>query len=202
MVNEKLLVKDKHRKKKKFSKIFLIIIGIVIILAAAYLSGFFAREPVNQISIEHPMKNIFISNKNAEGLIDKDASIKQGIENFDENYIIYLLVSLGTNHLHKSYTGQGAAELEISIDGETWSAIIDKGLRVQKIGIDDPDLRITMSKQVAVEALLSSSIQEQLKLATKNGQIRIEQVAGKVELASKGYLSMYQELTGEEISIE
>ena len=202
MVTEKLLVKDKHRKKKKFSKIFLIIFGIIIILAAAYFLGFFARDQVNQITIENPIKDIVFANTNQAGEVNKQATIQQGIENFNEDYIINLLVSLGTNHLHKSYTGQGSAKLELDIDNEIWSAEIDNGLKVQRASLDDPDLRITMSKQVAVEALLSSNIQEQLKSETKNGQINIEQIAGKVELASKGYLSMYKELTGEEIQVE
>tara|TARA_Y100000034_G_scaffold130012_1_gene187514 strand:- start:415 stop:1023 length:609 start_codon:yes stop_codon:yes gene_type:complete len=202
MVSEKVNVKDKHRKKKKISKVLIIIIAIAAILTIAYFLGFFSREPVNQVTIEHPMKDIIFANTNEAGEVNGQAVIQQGIEQFDENYIIYLLVSLGTSHLHKSYTGYGTSKLELVIDQETWSAEIDNGPRVQKASIDDPDLRITMSKQTAVEALLSPNIQEQLKSATRNGQISIEQIAGKVELASKGYLAMYKELTGEEISPE
>lgn len=201
MVNEKVKVKDKHRKKRKISKFLLIIFGIIIILAGAYFLGFFSNSG-EQITIQHPLKDIIFANTNEAGEINKQATIQQGIENFNEDYIIYLLVSLGTNHLHKSYTGQGTAKLELVIDQEIWAAEIDGGLRVQKASIDDPDLRITMSKQTAVESLLSPNIQEELKSATRNGQINIEQIAGKVELASKGYLSMYKELTGEEISVE
>ncbi len=189
-------------KKKKSSKFLWIIIAIVAILAAAYFLGFFSKEPVNQITIEHPLKDIIFANTNEAGEIDGQAVIQQGIENFNEDYIIYLLVSLGTNHLHKSYTGHGTAKLELVIDQEIWAAEIDNGLGVALGQINDPDLRITMSRQTAVESLLSSNIQEELKAATRNGNIQIEQIAGKVELASKGYLSMYKELTGEEISVE
>jgi len=201
MVNEKILVKDNHRKTKKFSKWFLVIFGIIIILAAAYFLGFFSNNR-EQVTIEHPMKNIIFANTNQAGEINKQEAINQGIENFNEDYIIYLLVSLGTNNLHKSYTGQGSPKLELVIGTEIWSAEINNGLGVTRGEINDPDLRISMSKQMAVEALLSSNIQEQLKFSTRNGQIGIEQVAGKVELASKGYLAMYKELTGEEISVE
>lgn len=201
MVNDKLLVRDKHRKKKKFSKWFLIIMGIIAILAIAYFLGFFSNKG-EQITIENPLKNIVFANTNQAGEIDGEAVIQQGIEQFNENYIIYLLVSLGTNNLHKSYTGYGPAKINLIIDDETWSAQIEKGLSVQKSSVDDPDLIIKMSKQTAVESLLSPNIQSHLKSSVNSGQVSLELVAGKVELASKGYLKMYTQLTGEEISVE
>jgi len=202
MVNENVLVKDKHRKKKKFSKWLLIVIIIGVILAAVFFIGFFLREPVNQITIENPLKNIVFSNTNEAGEVNKEAAIEQGITEFNKDYIIYLLASLGTNNLHKSYAGHGPAKINLIIDDETWNAQINKGLSVNPQAIQDPDLIIKMSKQTAVEALLSSNIQGYLKSSVGNGNTKLELVAGKIELASKGYLSMYSQLTGEEIQVE
>ena len=53
-----------------------------------------------------------------------------------------------------------------------------------------------MSKEEAVKALLSSNIQEYLKDSVNNGNTQLEQISHKIELASKGYLKMYDTLTG------
>ena len=201
MVNEKVNIRDKHRKIKRLSIKFLILFGIIIILAGAYFLGFFHSKPP-QITIEHPMKDIVFANTNEAGEVNGPAVVQQGIEEFNENYIIYLLVSLGVNNIHKSYVGYGDAEIDLIIDQETWSAIVSKGLSVSKQPSPDPDLIIRMSKQEAIMALISPNIKEYLKDSVNNGNTQLEQVSNKVELASKGYLKMYTALTGEVINIE
>tara|TARA_Y100000310_G_scaffold303082_1_gene341075 strand:- start:37 stop:642 length:606 start_codon:yes stop_codon:yes gene_type:complete len=201
MVSEKVKVKDKHRRAKKLSIKLLILLGIIIILAGAYFLGFFHSKPP-QITLEHPMKEIIFANTNEAGQVNKQAVIQQGISEFNEQYIIYLLVSLGVNNIHKSYVGYGNAEIDLIIDQETWSAIVSNGLSVSKQPSPDPDLKIRMSKQEAVKALLSSNIQEYLKDSVNNGNTQLEQVSNKIELASKGYLKMYTTLTEEVIDIE
>ena len=201
MVSEKVKVKDKHRRAKKLSIKLLILLGIIIILAGAYFLGFFHSKPP-QITLEHPMKEIIFANTNEAGQVNKQAVIQQGISEFNEQYIIYLLVALGVNNLHKSYVGYGNAEIDLIIDQETWSAIVSNGLSVSKQPSPDPDLKIKMSKEEAVKALLSSNIQEYLKDSVNNGNTQLEQISNKIELASKGYLKMYTTLTGEIINVE
>jgi hypothetical protein len=200
MVNEKVKVKDKHAKKKKVSKWILIIFGILVVLAAAYFLGFFSRASINQITIEHPMKAIIIANTNEAGGVNGQAVLERGIDEFNEDYIIYLLVSLGANNLHKSYVGYGNAEVDIVMDNEIWGAIISDGLSVSRQRTGDPDLRISMSREEAVRALLSSDVQQYMKESVNNGNTRLEQISNKVELASKGYLAMYSSITGEVIA--
>jgi len=67
-----------------------------------------------------------------------------------------------------------------------------------KAGNDNKDLIIILSKEEAVRALLSQDIKQFLKDSVNNGDTKLEIVAGKVELASKGYLAMYKEITGKE----
>ena len=200
MVNEKVNIRDKHRRVKRLSIKFLILLGIIIILAGAYFLGFFHSKPP-QITLEHPMKEIIFANTNGAGQVNKQTVIQQGISEFNEQYIIYLLVALGVNNLHKSYVGYGNAEIDLIIDKETWSAIISNGLSVSKQPSPDPDLIIRMSKQEVVKALLSSNIQEYLKDSVNNGNTQLEQVSNKFELASKGYLKMYTTLTEEVINV-
>lgn len=199
MVSGKIKIKDKHRKLKKSLKILAILTIIAIILAIAFFSGFFTK-PRNMITLENPLKDIVIRNTNAQGQVNIEAIIQEGITEFDQDYINYLLAALGVNSLHKSLVGYGNPVVEFSVEGETWSSEIDNGgLLTQKSPAQDPDLRILISRQEAVQALLSPNIEGFMKESVYNGNTQIELVSGKIELGSKGYLKMYTDLTGEEV---
>ena len=196
MVDKKISVRGKDRNIFRIFIALIIILSIIIVLALLFYLGFSSKNPQNQITLEHPMKEIIFTNTNEAGQVNKQAVIQQGISEFNEQYIIYLLVALGVNNLHKSYVGYGDAEIDLIIDQEIWSAIISSGLSVSKKQSDNPDLKIKMSKEEAVKALLSSNIQEYLKDSVNNGNTQLEQISNKIELASKGYLKMYDTLTG------
>jgi hypothetical protein len=203
MVNQKVLIRDKFRKHKKLSKILIIITTIAIILVGIFLAGFISKKSTNQITLENPLKNIVFANTNAEGLVNKQAVIEQAIIEFNGEYINYLLVALGVNNLHSSYVGYGNPSVEFVLENEAWtSEVIDNGLQTSQTQTEEEDLRISISKQEAVEALLSPDIEAFMKSSVINGNTQIEMVSNKVELASKGYLSMYKEITGEELDVE
>jgi hypothetical protein len=129
------------------------------------------------------------------GNLNESATIEQGIKYFNVSYINYLLASLGTSYLHKPAIGYGNPKLELVIDDEVWSTELDKGnLITQNIASDKPDLRITLSKEVAVRAILSSDVKQYMKDSVSNGKVRIDMIAGKVELYAKGYLDMSKAL--------
>ena len=199
MVNEKVKVMDKHRLLKKVFKILIITIIIGIILAIAFFSGFLTKKSGNEIVLENPLKNIVFENTNELGEVNYDKVVEQGILEFDENYVNFILASLGVGKLHKSLIGFGNPLIEIVLDEDTWSSEINNGLITRKGSLEKEDLRISLSKQEAVKALLSPNIQEFMKNSVRSGNTQIELIANKVELSSKGYISMYQDLTGEEI---
>ena len=170
MVSGEILVRKKWRIFKKFLKIFFIFLVIIIILVAVYILGFYSREEKNIVNIvlENPMENIVYANTNSEGKVNQEEVIKEAV-------------------------------LELNLDGEIWSSEIIKGApNTIKAGNDNKDLIIILSKEEAVRALLSQDIKQFLKDSVNNGDTKLEIVAGKVELASKGYLAMYKEITGKE----
>ena len=201
MEDKKILVRGKDRNISRILIALIIILSIIIVLALLFYLGFSSKNPPNQITLEHPMKEIIFANTNEAGQVNKQTVIQQGISEFNEQYIIYLLVALGVNNLHKSYVGYGNAEIDLIIDQETWSTIVSNRLSVSKQPSPDPDLIIRMSKQEVVKALLSSNIQEYLKDSVNNGNTQLEQISNKIELASKGYLKMYTTLTEEVINV-
>jgi len=203
MVNEKVLVKDKHKWLKRILKVFGILAVIGLILGVVFFSGFLIKKPKNEIILENPLKNIVFANTNEQGEVDYSAVVEQGVMEFDANYINYILVALGVNNLYKSMVGYGNPKVELVLDDEVWSSeVVRGGLDTKKSGIDDEDLRIVLSKKEAIEALLSNNVNKFMINSVYEGGTKIEMIAGKVELGSKGYLGMYKDLTGEEIEVE
>ena len=201
MVNERVKVRDKHRVVKRVLKVLLILFIVGGILSAVFFFGFFSKSG-NKIVLENPLKNLVFANTNAEGQVDYNAVLQQGILEFDEDYINYLLVALGVGNLH-SMIGFGNPIVEFNLDGEVWnSEVIKGGLNTRRGLNENKDLVISISKKEAVKGLLSSDLEQFMKDSVYNGNTQIEMVAGKIELFGKGYLSMYTQLTGEEEDIE
>lgn len=205
MVSQKVLVKDKWRNVKRVLKVLIVLVVIGIILFGVFFSGFFVKKPVNQINqivLENPLKNIVFVNTNEKGEVNKEKVIEEGILEFNEEYINYILIALGVGNLHKSLV-YGNPVVKFALDDEILgSELTSDGLKTTNGDIDNEDLKIMISKKQAVEALLAPDIENFMKDSVRSGNTQIEIIAGKVELASKGYLGMYKKLTGEEIEGE
>ncbi len=192
-------------KISNFIRVVIVILIIILIVLIAFFIFFNKNKNSNQnlnqvIVIENPLKGIVLENTQ-NGIINQTAIINQGIINFNENYINYLLIALGVSDLHKSSMSYGNPKIEIMLDDEVWNSELGDILNTKRGNSDDPDLRIRMKKQDAVIALLSTDIKKYIKDSVLSGNIQIEMVAGKVELFSKGYLDMYKDLTGSEVNI-
>jgi hypothetical protein len=162
--------------------------------------GFFTGK--KEIILVNPIENIVLSNTNEAGLVDEQAVVEQAIIEFNADYINYILAALGTGYLHKSPLFENPF-IEFVLGEETWSSEIKGGVpNAQQTSIENEDLRITISKEEAVRALLSDDIVQFMKDSVVAGNTNIEMIAGKTELFTKGYLEMYKELTGEEISVD
>ncbi|VVB77722.1 Uncharacterised protein [uncultured archaeon] len=189
-------------KNKKFFKIKLLIIVIVLIfiLVAGYFV-FFNKNPSKSSNtngertvIENPVKQIIIKNTDSSGKFNSQAVVLEGVKEFNGDYINYILLALGIGNLDKSAIF-GNPKIEFLLDNEAWNSELKDGSLITKPGeIEKKDLRITMSKEEAVKALISSDISQFMKNSVINGRTKIEMIAGKPELYSKGYLKMYNSL--------
>ena len=200
MVNQPVKIRDKHRVTRKIVKILLIIFVILFFLIIIFAAGYLLKKPIQvEIILENPLQNLVFVNTNEVGEVNYEAVVEQAVIEFDADYINYLLVALGTGYLHKSPLFENPL-IEFVLGDEVWNSEINRGLPNSKRGsIDDEDLRITISKDEAVKALLSSDVEQFMKDSVSNGNTKIDMVANKAELFSKGYLDMYRALTGEEI---
>jgi hypothetical protein len=191
-------------KVDTFIKVAIIVFIIVLIVFVCFFI-YIKMKPVNKntgpvVILENPLKGIVLANTK-DGNVNLTAVIEEGITDFNQTYINYLLNALGISTLHKSTLGYGNPKIEMVLGDEAWSSELSDYLLIQKSTIENPDLRVKMTKEEAVKALLSPDLKQYMKDDVANGKIQIEMVAGKVELYSKGYLDMYKGLTGKEPNI-
>jgi len=211
---KKDLTEPKKYGMGKLLKIFLIIFLVFLLLGLGFYAGanykkfdiskFFKKSATtnSQSSVQthtqvnnNPLKDIIASNT-INGKVDNDKVVQQGIKEFNTDYINYLLIGLGVGDLHKSAL-YGNPVIEFNLDNDLWkSEVVDGRLNTAHLSADKKDLIIKMSKEEAVRALLSSDIKLFMKNSVTSGNTQIEMVAGKMELLSKGYLDMYQKLSG------
>ncbi len=196
MVGEDLIVYDKKRGLKKFLKIFIILIVLGIIGFAIYFTATNLFTKKVEIILDNPLTELILK-YTENGTVNANKVIEQGVLEFNETYINYLLVALGSGNLHKSILHNENPFIEINLDNEIWSSEIIKGMpNSQKKEIENEDIKVIISKQEAVKAILSENIGEFIKSSVNNGNIKIETIAGETELFSKGYLKLYDELKG------
>jgi hypothetical protein len=190
--------------KRKWIFFIVIILLVVIGVLVFYLLNFY-KQPSRVIDsheskpviITNPMNEIVSANIDKSGNIDLSKVVSEGEVKFNESFIAFIVNSMGVSKLHKSTIGYGNPRIEFSLDSEIWSMEVSGGLNIGKGEIEDPDLKIIMTKEEAVKSLLSNDIKEFMKDSVTSGRTEIEMIAGEVELFSKGYLDMYKELTGE-----
>mgnify|MGYP001583629507 FL=1 len=168
------MVKKKNRKLKRIFVGLIVIIFLILIVAA-----FYWYDPINS-------NNTRLKENVVNGRLEQ-ANI-QSIEK--------ILYSFGAGDLHKSYLGYGNPIVEVELDDEVWYLEVDKGKIITKKGdIDKEDLKIKMTKEELNNILSSLDIQKSMTDSIISGKTKAVQVAGKVELVSKGYLKLYKEIS-------
>jgi len=168
---------------KKYKKILLIVLAVIILLVASFLlypkiTGQVAGNQKSSSSLKNPVS----------GLSDEQAE-----KNFDETYIRYLLYSLGLHNLKSMpFTGE-TPKIEIKINEETYNAEIIKGSIIVKKGeSQNEDVIITTTRQ---EIIKSMREKEYLIDSFKNGLTSIKLVTTKTKVLAKGYANVYQQFT-------
>lgn len=179
-------------------------IGIIIFLSVAIVFLlivlfvlFFSGENYDEIYEQRISSGEIVS-----PLIDKDTgetlTTEEAVEQFDEDFVYYLLISIRAYNLHTPSFGSDKPEIEFYIGEDVYNSIIDEGdIYVFRGETQEEDIIIRTSKEEAVMMIRDEGYIEE---SFQTGGSSIEMVAGKTELASKGYLEIYTSLTGGSIT--
>lgn len=128
----------------------------------------------------------------------KVLSFEEAMAQFDESFVRQVLISVEAYDLHSPPFSSDTPKILFYIDDEAYHAEISDGeITVARGMITDQDIIFWTSKEEAVRMIVN---REYIDDSFLEGHSRIELSAGKLELASKGYLSLYQELTGKDLS--
>lgn len=163
--------------------IVLIFIGILLYLLYSgrdYSDNYLKKEASGEII--NPAKNM---------------SHGQAIGNFDESFVYYVLYSLKAYNLHPAPFSDEKPKMEFVIGEDTYNAIINEGeIIVAKGPIDGEDIVIQTSKEEIVKMLED---EDYIRDSFNSGGSTLTLVAGKTELAGKGYINLYTGISGKSI---
>ncbi|MDP3881694.1 MAG: hypothetical protein Q8Q31_02345 [Nanoarchaeota archaeon] len=177
-------------KRGEFLKIFLISIIIVLILVvAALLVYVFVIKGKDNSSIYTELEKSGKLVNPVLGMSDEDA-----IQQFNETFVYYLLYKIKAYNLHNPPASSDTPKIEFSIEGDNYNAEVIKGrIDVRKGEIPNEDILIWTSKKEAIQMLKdSSSIVDSFSAGDSN----VEPRSKETTLFLKGYLKLYEDLTG------
>jgi len=164
--------------KTKF--VIFLVTGIIAILLVLFYIFFF-----NNIFVKAIPMNFIDVNKTTVGI----------------NQINLILYNIKAYELHNPPFSSNTPKIEFVIEDEIYNTEIVKGkIITKKEGIENPDLKIIMPKEEFLFILNSNDLKKSLQDSVSNGNTKIEILAGNTELFVKGYLSLYQEITGKSLT--
>ena len=179
--------KKNKRYKKKF--IFMIVILLIVIIGLVCYFMFFnngvfgVKRSYSGGTNYKPVKNP------VEGLSDEQAVAK-----FDEGFVSYLLYSIGAGKLHNPPFSSKTPKIVFFIDDNIFNAeIISGGIIVKMGNMNNADIMIITSKEEGVKMLRDRNY---VVKSFSDGKSSFSALADKLTLFSKGYLDIYNKLTG------
>ncbi len=163
--------------------IFLIIVGIFLYYIFGSFNNSFIEKSHTEITLQNPSQG---------------KSLEQAVADFDESFVEYLLYSVGASELHNPPFSKDIPKIEFYIDEKSYNAVVEKGvITVFRGEINEEDIVIKTTKEEFVKIVMDK---EYIKESFSKGESSLELIASRTRLTTKGYLSVYEELTGESIT--
>lgn len=126
----------------------------------------------------------------------------------EEEHIQYLVNELGGYNLHDHPVNNEAAVMEFQVVGSDPNnprlftiTIKDNYPLVADGAATNPDIRLHATETILLELLQADDFNTKVVELVNDGSMWIEVLADETTLAMKGYLSIYQQLTGDETQI-
>jgi hypothetical protein len=203
MVTDKVVIKKPFPIGKVILWVFLIllVVGIVYViffLGAIFGSGGGSLEPV---IIENPLVEILERYEEQGIQINQDEIIEQAEMEFDQDYINYVLFAMSAWRLHNPPFSTDTPKIKVVLDGNDLylSEVIDGSISTNGGNVEEFDIVITSTKNEIIKAMLSEDMTDFMQTSVREGRTGIEVIAGYVTLATKGYVQMYEDVTGESL---
>ena len=180
--------------KKRGKKILIIALVLIVVLALTATGFMYYNSKPSKTSNQKSSGTSGTPLKNPTAGL----SLEQAVAQFDESFVKYLLIAIKANELHNPPLSSDTPRINFYIGEETFQSEISDGkISVSKGLAENEDIIIRTSPEEAVKMVQNK---EYVSTSFRDGNSQIELVAGKLTLFAKGYLSLYEELTGESVS--
>lgn len=173
---------------KKFLVLFIgIFVFLVLIVVGLGIGGSFLEFSVFNLGSDGV--GLFEIRNPVLGLSDEEA-----IDAFDEEFVAFLLYSIDAHKLRDAPISFEEPKIEIFVDEKVFNARVEEGaVIVESGGIDGEDVIVRTS---AAEAVRMMRNREYIIESFKSGRLSVEFVASRAKLFGKGYLRVYDSVTG------
>ena len=173
------------KKSGKTIVIISILVSLILIFGGITAYFLFSEKHTTKLSSGKTLVNP------AKGL-----SLEEAIKKFDDKFVYYLLVSIKAYTLHNPLLSSDLPKIEIQVDEDVYYAKVSGGkINVRNGFIEDKDIIIKTTKEEAVKMIQNKNYVTE---SFKNGYSSVELVSNRLELYSKGYLDLYDELSGDD----
>lgn len=173
-----------EKKKTRLWPFILAIIFLILVIVGMFF--YFATASPNKpragTEIENPIK---------------DLTIEQAILQFNEEYIKYLVFVIGGWKLHNPPLSDETPKIKVIVDNEVFiSEIVNGEIKTEKKEAEGEDIIIKTTRQEIVNSIKSLNMKSYIKQSVQEGKTTLELKASYTTLFSKGYLNIYQDITG------
>jgi len=201
MVNDIVSIKKPFNYKKLFLSLFGIIFVLAILVIIFFLGSIFGDEPDINITFKNPVSEVMDRLEQQSINISKDEIIEQAELEFNSEYITYALYAMSAYKLHNPLFSSDTPKINVVLDGTDnyYSEVVDGKITTFQESVGENDINIISTKKEIINAMLADDISEFMSDSVRNGGTGIEMVGGNLKLASKGYLQMYEDITGESL---
>ncbi len=175
---------EEGKKRKKWPFILgIALIFLVILMMFFYFATASPSKPRTGTEIQNPIG---------------DLTAEEAVLQFNEEYINYLVFSIGGWKLHNPPLSDETPKIKVIVDGEIYFSEIANGqIKTERREIEDEDMIIRTTKEEIVNAIMSLDMENYIKQSIEDGKTSLELKAGYTTLFSKGYLNIYKDITGQ-----
>lgn len=193
----------KKVKRKKFMLLFLgafllLFLSFLIFVGVMAYSFFFLTSGV-KADLLNPLAGFNVDFNNGTFMAGNSSKIKNiSIDDIEvgSDFISYLLNELGAWQLRANPLTGEKPRVNFVVGDKVFGGVIDSGIEVSEGGVEDPDLTIHSNKVDIVRAMLSNEPVEIFRESYVEGRSSAEIEKSEAELFAKGYLGLYDSLSG------
>ncbi|MBU3923840.1 MAG: hypothetical protein KJ592_02900 [Nanoarchaeota archaeon] len=187
---EKIIAKAKRPKR-----IAIVILITAILFFSLTFSAYTVFSTNEKVQIKNPLSGFKLfsagETQNTDGEL---TNINLEDIEITPEYISFILNELEAWQLHKNPLTLEDPIINFKIEEKTFYSEIKNEIKTYEGLSENADIQFETTKKDLVEAIISNNSKEIFKQSLASGNTQVEIKANEIELASKGYLKLYETL--------